>query len=365
MTNEELEKINNMVKEVNADLKVISMLDMNSSEGPESAVDPVKEKEFTKNVYDFALKEVGDKEKLYDYKLGRKILEAYFNVTRTKQADGKPEDAVKYDPVKDWELALEHADQMKKNHIGAKKGWLKSLTKDNVSKGDIKECLEVFALLNDKAKVLFQTNIKKTLRQFMHNGKKTVTPCIYASKIVPLKEDGSVDSPYLGKWANMLNFLADSGVWDGGSMAGCVVAPLIDLDGNGYVTTSKRAIIVTYFHIGIKGMEIMYKATFGSQEYGEALLSTDYKTANQYLNQAGPTQAMICSYFYIRGDYESYLGLGQSPYTLNTELDRLVGWDVFVTERETGNDDWTNCPFMTNSLGLVYKSVSYNNCSNY
>lgn len=46
----------------------------------------------------------------------------------------------------------------------------------------------------------------------------TFHPCVYLTRKAPLN-DGALDESYIKRWANMLNFLADSGLWQHGALA--------------------------------------------------------------------------------------------------------------------------------------------------
>ena len=144
--------------------------------------------------------------------------------------------------------------------------------------------------------------------------KRVVEQAVYASKVVPVV-NGKVDQVYIEKWASFLNHLALTGLWTSSLLPFSVIA----LDD-------------PYPHMSLA-----------------SVLISDGRYA---------TKAMMCTYFHLNSDWPNIMGINPNSVlnavgAINSELNKFIGWDVFVNEQETGNDDWTNCPFNPVSANTV------------
>lgn len=168
----------------------------------------------------------------------------------------------------------------------------------------------ILPLLNDRAKVLINNEIHSIaytkIVKYELGEHKYVTECIYACKLVPMNEQGGIDDIYIEKWAKMLNFLADTGVWAHGVLVGCSAIKLAKMEGN------------------FPNLKFLPPSQFGLYSF---------------LHTSTALQQLIGMEF--GGPSIKQMG----TIALNKKINEFIGWDVMKDEGEIGTTDWGNCPF--------------------
>src|ERR1017187_5305142 len=81
---------------------------------------------------------------------------------------------------------------------------------------------KIYPFLNDTAQKLINTEIKTST----FKDRYITTEILCATKRVPINSKGTVSMVYIKKWAKLLNFLAETMVWQHGVLCGLVAVKL-------------------------------------------------------------------------------------------------------------------------------------------